>query len=472
MGTFLSCVGEPHIPDDRREEFRRRMLRLLREGGMMNTEDVMLFGKSVSLLYFPEPDEDGFFQVCYNYFEDDCWEDAGMYHGYVYSQKVGWRQFCRVMAAAYILEERCSDAPCFADLQDANIPHHLPLGWLKYLFGDELPLDPPSLWDTYILLQDAGKYDGPNGSWDRFLMRNARTFRDWMDILAIRTAEHGTEAVLEEIRKYFEEKDSRNVSPEEVSYISDYAALREQIGALPEQLPGTEDTQLSLVMAYLTEPDGDTLFSLILDKSQPEALRRLSFMKCYLPRQIIVKAVAETYHRDFRELWEQAKGGYAHWFWQEGTADEQTHIEPIPTDVYLRITPDDRLFSLPPEAFETLTPETQMWLKDLHSHFEESLRRPKPYTDALSFQRSMLETLSEMQERNIGVFAFRDMFYEFLANWAQPAFQSLWALFVEMAAAEDADPVRLRQYLALLANPPLRNAVFGVSITPPESFGV
>ena len=106
MGTFLGCVGTPHIPEERQKEFRGRMLRLLREGGMMNTEEVNLFGKKISLLHFPEPDEDGFFQVCYNYFENDCWEDAGMYRGHVYSGKVGWRQFCRVMAAARILEER------------------------------------------------------------------------------------------------------------------------------------------------------------------------------------------------------------------------------------------------------------------------------------------------------------------------------------------------------------------------------
>ena len=72
MGTFLGCVGTPHIPEERQKEFRGRMLRLLREGGMMNTEEVNLFGKKISLLHFPEPDEDGFFQVCYNYFENDC----------------------------------------------------------------------------------------------------------------------------------------------------------------------------------------------------------------------------------------------------------------------------------------------------------------------------------------------------------------------------------------------------------------
>ena len=70
--------------------------------------------------------------------------------------------------------------------------------------------------------------------------------------------------------------------------------------------------------------------------------------------------------------------------------------------------------------------------------------------------------LFAVQKRNAGIFAFRDISYEFLANWQQHGYQSLWALFAEMAVKEGADPTHLRQYLALLANPPLRNAVFGV----------
>ena len=59
MGTFLGRVGQPHIPEDRQETFRRRILRLFREGGMMSTEDTQMFGKKITLLYFPEPDENG-----------------------------------------------------------------------------------------------------------------------------------------------------------------------------------------------------------------------------------------------------------------------------------------------------------------------------------------------------------------------------------------------------------------------------
>ena len=181
---------------------------------MMSTEDTQLFGKKITLLYFPEPDENGCFWFNYNYYENDFWEDAGMHRGRVFSNKVGYMHFCRVMAAARVLEEHSSDALCFADLRDADIPHRFPLGWLRYLFGEELPLERPSLWDTYVLLKAEGRYDRSGSSWDDILMRNAGTFRDWMDILAIRTAEHGTEEAVEEIRQYFEANASeKNAGP-------------------------------------------------------------------------------------------------------------------------------------------------------------------------------------------------------------------------------------------------------------------
>lgn len=464
MGTFLGCVGQPHIPEDRQEAFRRCILRLFREGGMMSTEDTQLFGKKITLLYFPEPDENGCFWFNYNYYENDFWEDAGLHRGRVFSNKVGYMHFCRVMAAARVLEERSSDAPCFADLRDADIPHCFPLGWLKSLFGEELPLERPSLWDTYVLLKAEGRYGryGRCGSsWDDILMRNAGVFRDWMDILAIRTAEHGTEEVLEEIGQYFEANAPEKTPAQEGSLLSDFTALREQIRSLPQHLPGAEDTQLSLVMAYLTELDGDTLFSMVLDERQPEAVRRLPFMQCYLPRQIIVKAVAETYHRDFWELWEQVKTGYACRFCRKCSKQGETPIEPIPTDDYLNLTPDDRLFCLPPEELEAVSPETRAWLDSLKACFERRLQQPPPCSDAIAFQSHMIETLYDAKKRKAHIWAFRDMFYEFLANWAQPEYQALWALFAEMSATEETDSSRLRQYLALLANPPLRKAVLG-----------
>ena len=466
MGTFLDCVGKPHIPEYQQKEFQQRMLRLFREGGMMCGERVEMFGKKNSLLYFPEPDEDGFLRFCYNYYENDCWEDAGIHEGSIFSNKVGWQHFCRVMSAAYVLEERSSDTPCFADLRDADIPHWFMLGWLKYLFGEELPLENPSLWNTYVFLKNAGRYDQYGDSWDDILERNIRSIWDQMDMLAVKTVEHGTEEVLRELDKEEAENGSKREEEREeddsLPLSVCYAGFLAYVKKVPKQLTGTEDEQLQLIMKYLAEPDKDTLIARAQDEHEPESLRDLPLMEAYFPRQIVVKTLAEIYHRDFWELWEQAKEGYACHFYQKLVEGEEDPIQPIPTDVYLNLAPEQKLFFLPPEEMETLSPETRKWLENLKIRFDETLHVPKPWHDGLSFQRSMLGTLSDVRARNARIWAFRDMFYEFLNNWEQPAYQSMWKLFEEMAAKEETESSRLRQYLALIANPPLRKVVFGL----------
>ena len=462
MGTFLDCVGKPHIPEYQQEEFQQRMLRLFREGGMMCGERVEMFGKKNSLLYFPEPDEDGFLRFCYNYYENDCWEDAGIHDGSIFSNKVGWQHFCRVMAAAYVLEERSSDTPCFADLRDADIPHWFMLGWLKYLFGEELPLENPSLWDTYVFLKNAGRYDQYGDSWDDILERNIRSIWDRMDMLAVKTVEHGTEEVLRELEAEEAENGSEREEDGSLPLGVCYAGFLAYVKKVPEQLTGTEDEQLQLIMKYLAEPDKDTLIARVQDEHEPGSLRDLPLMEAYFPRQIVVKTLAEIYHRDFWELWEQAKEGWACHFYQKLVEGEQEPIQPIPTDVYLHLTPDKKLFCLLPEEMENLSSETRAWLEELNIRFNEALHALKPWSDGLSFQRSMVETLSAVRSRNARIWAFRDMFYEFLANWDQPAYQAMWKLFEEMAAKEETESSRLRQYLALLFNLPLREEVFGV----------
>ena len=47
MGTFLGYFGDQTIPEDKREEFTQRVLTILDQGGMLDLEDVSLFGKRV-----------------------------------------------------------------------------------------------------------------------------------------------------------------------------------------------------------------------------------------------------------------------------------------------------------------------------------------------------------------------------------------------------------------------------------------
>ena len=462
MGTFLRQIGEVYISDSQWAAYSQRLLLLLREGGMMRYESVKIFGKKIILLDFPEPDESNSFWFNYNYYENDFWEDAGMHHGHLFSGKVGYRQFCRVMAAAYILEERSSESPCFADFREAEIPHYFPLGWIKALIGEEVSLETPSLWDTYVFLKNTGNYDKSAESWNNILTRNARSFQDYKDVLAIMAAERGIEEVQEAVRQYYDNKhsDEKNESP---TLFTQLKELRKEVSELPKQLPGIEEEQLQAIIAHLAEPDKDMFFAKLKEEApRSKALQHLPILGiCELPRQIIVKAVAETYHRDFWELWAKVKAGYAYQISRDIAEGLQKPVEPIPTDTYLHTSPDDRLFCLSPEEIVTLAPSTRAWLDNLKIRFRETLSMQSNWADALSFQRSMMKSLSEVSKRNAGIYAFQTMFYEFLANWAQPTYQAMWRLFEDMATDEEVSSVHLRQYLGLLSNIPLRKAIFG-----------
>ena len=56
MGTFAEYIGTMDIPENRRTEYARQMLRLLHAGGMMSVDEVGLFSHCIRLLYPPELD--------------------------------------------------------------------------------------------------------------------------------------------------------------------------------------------------------------------------------------------------------------------------------------------------------------------------------------------------------------------------------------------------------------------------------
>ena len=47
MGKYLGYFGNRTTPEDKREEFTRRVLTILDQGGMMDLEEVSMFGKKI-----------------------------------------------------------------------------------------------------------------------------------------------------------------------------------------------------------------------------------------------------------------------------------------------------------------------------------------------------------------------------------------------------------------------------------------
>ena len=77
MGTYGYYTGSMDIPEERREEFFRQVVKLANYGGMMDYERVSLYGYDMALLKPVEICREGRVYFDYNYFEDDIWETAG-----------------------------------------------------------------------------------------------------------------------------------------------------------------------------------------------------------------------------------------------------------------------------------------------------------------------------------------------------------------------------------------------------------
>ena len=59
MGTFCDYNGNMAIPDEFKDEFNENMIKILQRGGMMQFENVHMYGKEIHLIRPVECDEEG-----------------------------------------------------------------------------------------------------------------------------------------------------------------------------------------------------------------------------------------------------------------------------------------------------------------------------------------------------------------------------------------------------------------------------
>ncbi|MBQ8803928.1 MAG: hypothetical protein IJZ53_09855 [Tyzzerella sp.] len=123
MGTFAGIFAEKedNIPESKKDEFVERIEKLYQAGGMMEIQPIQLYGKKVATIRKATMRESSM-DFYYNYFEDDCWENAGFNRGNrsVWSNKIGWSHFHTAVVAAYVVP--ISTEKLFNQLPDDMIP--------------------------------------------------------------------------------------------------------------------------------------------------------------------------------------------------------------------------------------------------------------------------------------------------------------------------------------------------------------
>lgn len=139
MGTFASLFQKPGtgVPDEKKEEFRERIEKLYRAGGMMKLEHIELCGRKAVTMKQASMHDCGM-NFYYNYYEDAVWENAGFdfRECRVWSEKIGWAEFHSVVVAAYVLESLYIDGPATVMVNGEWVGSDWHVGWLNYLFRE------------------------------------------------------------------------------------------------------------------------------------------------------------------------------------------------------------------------------------------------------------------------------------------------------------------------------------------------
>mgnify|MGYP001184799670 CR=1 FL=1 len=452
MGTFLGYFGDITIPEDKQEEFTQRVLTILDQGGMMELEEVCIFGKQVWLmkpLQIQPGEEQVLFQ--YNYFENDFWETAGYRPETCsfFTGKVGCRQFDRVCSAVYVLYEFYSDTFGIANQNGLIYSARAIIGWLNHLFQEHYNNGRVSNpWRIYQLLpKDCSQDDllalvPHDASMDvigmliyLFVTRN-RHAADWKQLL------------------------------KELCCKSDAISIVDCITVSENFLKNlrtpTEEDKLQVL---------EQLTSVLKKKTQkpsaqvPQTYFFFARLASLLPVEVTAKLMADAFSLDFQSLLEELQP-YAQdvrSIWNFGDCQPAEPVPPMETALFLGCSDDDRAWWWKPDGDVHFSEDMIAWLSQCRKELD-TLARQYPLPHGVDFLKQLMETLSDIQQRHGYVFAFQKMFYNFMIHTESPMVQAA-VLFLRLLSEQDGNEAdittRLRRYLAVLGNLPLRKAVFG-----------
>ena len=124
-------------------------------------------------------------------------------------------------------------------------------------------------------------------------------------------------------------------------------------------------------------------------------------------------------------------------------------VEPVSTQELFSVSSDDMAYYWRSDGKVQFSDEMAAWMQSLRAELDG-------ITDTIppdKFLQTMVDAIA-----GAGSYAFRDMFYGFIARQAEPKVQAAVLLLERLA--ERGEP-NIRRYLAILGNPALREKVFG-----------
>ena len=503
MGTYGSYTGGVRIPDDRKEDYIADFLKLLDYGGILQFDQVSLFGKTIYLAHPVELDREGKAHFHYSYFEDDPWESAGFDSRslHFYTNKIGGYEFSYVMTALRVLTEMYDEDPGYAEVNGDVIGAEDYIGWINHLCGREFSAAHRfRLWNFLekfgaLCLLDEYKSRDVLEQMTRYIPRR------------LRRAMGGTE--LADI--LFILGDSETISEEAVPW--DYGFyLRILRDLVREYLDKDPEEGEKAILSLVKEPADER------GKHTGEGIADIAIYSECLPARVLLFCLTEYKGIPFWAEWKKIKDDVYRDEKEPCLRQPEKLLEfrkrlreepipPVTTSSFLRrpkpwlrrnelpeelqdkpdyyISDDDRAYWWDGSDEVVLSESMTKWLEGLAKRHKALQKdREDGRQDPTHMLRRFICLLADIEQYYKRVYCFQSMFYEFLqSGWTKPylaAIDLLEQLYeenkeagkvIELARSGwelthvnitfNEGRLNLKRYLSVLANVALRKQYFG-----------
>lgn len=496
MGAFNGLIGNLKVKEELREELRQKLLKLMSAGGMVAVEAVNIYDKQIILLKDISLDEDGDCSFHYNYISDEAWEEAGISKKFLWSEKVGSAIFSDVIFAGYTLCSLYSDECCIPHM-DAEIVDEKPsIAWINNLLHTNYTENLiPNYWLLLVSMHNDKQQDWPEI--ERVIKEKFASSDTVEQIVTCLYVQHGFMKLTGCDYVAYD----KNAALENWKFVELLQVLKDTLKAYK-----AENSNPEQLFTYLQKSREEKL-ALVKAGSKVNIPLQLLTLMLHVNSVVYLKAIAEEFDLEFWELWDKLG---------EGLQDmgslvsyrqpKEQKPQSLPTEQYLKfpwfaywfnrneliaaeaekdLTKDDLLYYYVKEEGFPFSDDMKQWFEELGNRYQSLCEHnPEGVYKPIDFTKILISLLYDAQKIYHCVYAFQNMFYEFLANPQDIRYQSVIKLLEELIAenrpiAEKYEPyfrrnmdmthpnvwlnsgrMCIKRYLALLANTELRKQIF------------
>ena len=457
--------GDMTIPNEKREEFTNRVLRIMDQGGLMALEKVRLCGRELTLLTPPRLDANNNVCVDFSYFEYAKY-DPVHYNADTARMSCGYmdaREFFSAGIAAWLLREFYAESFGLAHYKGAPMPLTRTTAWLNYLFHEQYDTRRVSdIWKVYQLFPE-----------------DVRKKRNYTKLLDDHSATLGT-------LKYMVCADKEVWSLDKETYVKQQNRIfslypvREAADCLGRirLLDGAKEETLNTIKAILTTPAPERY---ALDDR--EYYKRFTELSEQLPGEVSVKLVSDTFGLEYADLMNEIGDAICAAARPEEKGDgASSPASAMTTANFFEVENDDRVYWWRENGDVVFSDAMENWLRELGGEYKSILHTHTLIgMDGETSLRRLVEELHRIGAVFGKLYCFRNFFYDYLGNSDDPRYQAAALLLgdlIDRLGGELPQPdrenvitekekknslplLKMKRYLALLGNRELRLRVLG-----------